>query len=128
MYDALDPADCFPGASEVALAAAEAAMGTHLPDEYRAFLAFSDGFNGEIGGHFLMLWSTAELPSLATGYDVLPAGPDQLLIGSNGGPTAFAIIKGRYASVPFDSGLADMRILADGFESFLAAIAAGEGW
>ena len=75
-----------------------------------------------------MLWPTAELPSLATGYDMLPAGPNQLLIGSNGGPTAFAIVNGSYVSLPFDGGIVDMRILAGDFEGFLAAIAAGEGW
>lgn len=128
MYDLLDPADGFPGASAVAIANAEQATGAILPEDYRAFLAFSDGYNGEVNGHYLTLWSTTEWRDMATGYDMLPPGPDQVLIGSNGGPTAFAVVGGRYVSLPFDGGLDDMRVLAADFEGFLAAIASGEGF
>ena len=130
MYDQLSPADLQPGAEIGAIEAAETAMGITLPADYCAFLAFSDGYNGDVGEHYLVLWGTGELPSLATGYEVLP--PERgLLLGSNGGPTAYGYWDGSYISVPFVAAgdiEAEIRVLGADFEQFLAAIAAGEGW
>jgi hypothetical protein len=130
MYDQLSPADLQPGAEIGAIEAAEAAMGMTLPADYRAFLAFSDGYDGDVGEHYLMLWGTGQLPALATGYEVLP--PQRgLLLGSNGGPTAYGYWDGSYISVPFVAAgdvEAEIRVLGADFEQFLAAIAAGEGW
>src|SRR3954471_8241616 len=100
MYDALSTDDLQPGAELGAIDAAEATMGLALPADYRAFLAFSDGYNGPVGEHYLVLWGTEELPANATGYEILPADRG-VLLGSNGGPTAYGYWDGRYISVPF---------------------------
>jgi SMI1/KNR4 family protein SUKH-1 len=130
MYDQLSQQDLRAGAEIGAIEAAEIAMGMTLPADYRAFLAFSDGYDGDVGEHFLVLWGTGELPSLATGYEVLP--PQRgVLLGSNAGPTAYGYWDGRYISVPFVAAgdvEAEIRVLGDDFDQFLAAIAAGEGW
>ena len=131
MYDILPAADCFPGATPEAIARVEQSLGIPLPQDYRDFLGFSDGFNGEVNGHYLVLWGTGELADLARGYDLLPVRPGQLLIGSNGGPTAFGITAQGYISLPFvfAGPIADeIRVLAADFDNFLAAIASGEGF
>lgn len=131
MFELLDKQDLSPGATPDAIAGAERALGIILPAEYRAFLRFSDGYNGEIDGHYLVLWGTEALVNLASGYHLLPPNEQQVLIGSNGGPTAFALLDGRFVSLPFvfagplDS---EIRVLADDFAGFLQAIGAGEGW
>jgi hypothetical protein len=131
MFAMLAEDDLFDGATPELIARTEESLGINLPEDYRAFLLFSDGFNGLAGEHYLVLWSTSELVDNAGGYDLLPATERQVLIGSNGGPTAFAIVEGRYVSLPFvAAGPVDseMRVLAEDFAGFLRAIAAGEGW
>ena len=127
----LPPDDCRPPASPEQIAQAEKALGTTFPQDYRAFLAFSNGFDGEIAGHYLVLWGTDMLAELASGYDVLPPTASQVMIGSNGGPTAFALMGGNYVSFPFVFAgplEEEIRVLATDFTAFLQAIAAGEGW
>jgi hypothetical protein len=131
MFEMLAREDLFEGATPEAIAEAERALGIVLPGDYWAFLRFSNGYNGEVDGHYLVLWSTDELVSNASGYDLLPPNQRQVLIGSNGGPTAFAIMDGRYVSLPFVAAgpLEDeIRVLAADFSGFLQAIGAGEGW
>lgn len=131
MFAMLAEDDLFDGATPALIARAEESLGINLPEDYRAFLLFSDGFNGLDGEHYLVLWSTSELVDNASGYDLLPPNERQVLIGSNGGPTAFAIVEGRYVSLPFvaaGSVDSEMRVLAEDFAAFLRAIAAGEGW
>lgn len=122
----LDPADRHPPAAEAALAAAEVALGA-LPSSYRAFLEWSDGYSGAVGEQFAAFWPIADV--VAGGYDVGPAF-DLVLIGSNGGPTAFAYRRtGEFVSVPMDAGSTDqIRVLGATFPDLLTAIADGEGW
>jgi SMI1 / KNR4 family (SUKH-1) len=131
MFEMLAREDLFEGATPEAIAGAERVLGIVLPEDYRAFLQFSDGFNGEVEGRYLVLWGTDELVSNASGYDLLPPNQRQVLIGSNGGPTAFGIIDGRYVSLPFVAAGPlenEIRVLAADFAGFLQAIGAGEGW
>jgi hypothetical protein len=91
-----------PGASPAEIAACEAKLKIILPAEIKAFLTASNGFNGEVGQGYLILWSAAEL-SGADGYEIFEFRDDQLLIGSNGGPTAMA--SSRATIFPFPSPL-----------------------
>jgi hypothetical protein len=50
----------YPGATEAALAQAEARLGTRFPPSYRRFLAFTNGWR-TTGGFIDRLWSTAEI-------------------------------------------------------------------
>ncbi|WP_246638977.1 SMI1/KNR4 family protein [Rhizobium laguerreae] len=88
-----------PGASPAEIADCEAKLKIILPAEIKAFLAASNGFNGEVGQGYLVLWSAAELAG-ADGYEIFEFRDDQLLIGSNGGPTAYGFVKGDYISIP----------------------------
>lgn len=56
---------------------------------------------------------------------------DQLLIGSNGGPTAYSFVRGDYISIPFvfaGDWLNEVRVLGRSFEAFIEAIEHGDGW
>ena len=120
----------FDGWSEAALAAAEVALGVALPADYRAFLLQSNGYDGPVGGGAdVAFWPIDVVVSSTTGYD----GAEELglvLIGSNGGPTAYGFDHGGlFVSVPFMPMVArEVRVIGVTWAEFLQALAAGEGW
>ncbi|MGO6852900.1 SMI1/KNR4 family protein (plasmid) [Rhizobium beringeri] len=118
-----------PGASLSEIEACEASLSIILPEEYKAFLRISNGFNDEVGQGYLVLWSVAELAK-ADGYELFEFQTDRFLIGSNGGPTAYGIIGEDYISIPFVFAGAwsdEVRVLGQTFAEFIEAIEAGEG-
>ncbi|MBB3526297.1 SMI1/KNR4 family protein [Rhizobium redzepovicii] len=119
-----------PGASLAEIEECETELGIILPDDYKAFLRVSNGFNDEIGRGYLVVWSIQEL-ALAAGYDMFELQERRFLIGSNGGPAAYGIIDGNYISIPFvfaGPWEDEVRVLGGGFEEFIMAIENGEGW
>lgn len=77
------------GASEAAIAAAQAAVGRALPNDYLDFMRFSNG--GEIAGEIgdCLLCSLEEMPS----YQAYLEGTDVtefVVFGTNGGGELFA--------------------------------------
>lgn len=119
-----------PGAVPEDIAACEAKLGIELPPDHKAFLMESDGFNDEVGSGYLVLWSVAELTA-ADGYEVFEFRKDRFLIGSNGGPIAYAVVDGRYCSIPFvfaGDWREEVRDLGASFDAFVEAVAKGEGW
>lgn len=119
-----------PGADIRRIEASESHFGIALPSDYKAFLLESDGFNDEVGQGYLVLWSVSEL-ALAEAYEVFEIHKDRFLIGSNGGPTAYAVIEGKYCSIPFvfsGDWRDEVRELGSSFEEFVTAVATGEGW
>jgi hypothetical protein len=119
-----------PGASEEDIHACEARLRISLPDDYKAFLKASNGFNDYVGQGYLVLWRTGELAE-ADGYEIFEFQSDRFLIGSNGGPTAYGMMGGNYISVPFVAAGPwedEVRILGGSFAEFIAAIESGEGW
>ena len=115
-------------ATPESIAACEQALGISFPSDYRRFLLKSEGFNGDVGAGYLVLWSLAEVAA-SDGYEFFPVAKDRFLIGSNGGPTAYAIFDGAYVSVPFAGNVPDeLRHLGPGFDAFVEAIARGEGY
>ena len=83
------------------LAALERAL--PLPREHIALLTASDGASGWFGSAFVQLWSARELIANNVAYNVAEFAPDLVLIGSDGGGEAFAVViaTGEYVSVPF---------------------------
>ncbi|MCQ1766805.1 hypothetical protein NOJ28_14795 [Neorhizobium galegae] len=70
-------------------------------------------------------------PSGANGYQIFEFRDDELLIGSNGGPTANRFLKGDYISIPFvfaGNWLDEVRVLGRSFDEFITAIERGDGW
>ena len=128
------PADLRPpGASPSRIARCERDAGVMFPEDYRAFLMRSDGYEGPVGRGYLSLWRVADLSADNSGYALGPDMSGVFYIGSNGGPTAYGIDRsgGRpvYVSVPFVPGeRRDVRILGTSFRAFVEAVAAGEGW
>jgi hypothetical protein len=118
-----------PGASAAEIAACETALKVSLPEEYKAFLRISNGFNDELGQGYLILWSVDEL-SRADGYEIFEFHSDRFLIGSNGGSTAYGMIGRDYVSIPFvfaGPWQNEVRVLGDTFGAFIAAIEEGRG-
>ena len=130
MFEKLRHGFQLPGAGPAEIAAREASLGITLPEDYKAFLRTSNGFNDDLGKGYLILWNIDEL-AMADGYEIFALQPDRFLIGSNGGPTAYGILAGNYISIPFVlSGpwQDEVRVLGGSFEAFIAAIEAGDGW
>jgi hypothetical protein len=119
-----------PAAGEEDIRACEARLKVKFPEDYRAFLLASNGFNDDVGDRYLILWNIEELAG-GDDYDIFEPRSDGFLIGSNGGPTAYAYVDGNYMSVPFVFAGAwqdEARILGRNFEEFVTAIENGEGW
>jgi hypothetical protein len=118
-----------PGASPHEIEACEAALKISLPEEYKAFLRVSNGFNDDLGQGYLILWSVDEL-ALADGYEMFEFRSDRFLIGSNGGPTAYGVIGNDYVSIPFvfaGPWENEVQVLGATFDAFIAAIEEGRG-
>jgi hypothetical protein len=119
-----------PGATSTEIATCEQRLGIAFPDDFKAFLQHSNGFNDALGEGYLVIWSADELAA-AEGYEIFAFTPERFLFGSNAGPTAYAYIDGAYCSIPFVAAgpwQSEMRALSDTFSGFLTAIAAGEGY
>lgn len=118
-----------PGASLADIETCEARLKIKLPDDYKAFLRVSNGFNDEVGKGYLVLWDVTELAQ-ADGYEVFEFRAGRFLIGSNGGPTAYGIMGETYISIPFvfaGPWADEVRVLGRTFDEFIAAIEAGQG-
>ena len=77
-----------PGASEDAIAQAQAALGGVLPQDYLDFLRISNG--GESGdGPVLILWPIEDVPTFGAEYLEAVDIDHVVLFGSNGGGEAF---------------------------------------
>src|SRR5262245_10696350 len=73
-----------------------------LPDDLVSALKRFDGSEGFVGHEYLRLWGMSEIRAFNRLYRVRELLPGVVLLGSNGGGTAFGFAKttGRYVSVP----------------------------
>jgi len=129
VFDALRHGLQLPGASDAEIGACEWALGIVMPQDLKAFFRTSNGFNDALGEGYLVIWSLDEL-SEADGYEIFAFTPQRFLFGSNAGPTAYAFMDGYYVSVPFVAAgpwQGEVQPLADTFDGFVAAVAAGRG-
>ena len=82
-FDTVSPAT--PSAIETA----EKFFNLRLPTDYKEFLQFTNGLEGETTDNYLVLWSAEELVELNQAYNVKEFVSTIILIGSDGAEDAF---------------------------------------
>jgi cell wall assembly regulator SMI1 len=118
-----------PPADETAIKTAETASAIRFPSEYRDFLEFTNGGEGQIGsGGYAALWRVEDLCAFNREYQVETYAPSLFFFGSDGGGEAFAFDlrtpQRTIVQVPFiGMSLADTIVVASNFHEFLAVIA-----
>ncbi len=96
--------------------------------KYNVFVPYVNSYcsgEGMIGENsYLMLWDKEDIEELNDDYEVNEFLDDSILIGSDGGDTAYGIDKdGRFFSVPFIGMSNDeMKYLGDSFIEFLESL------
>jgi cell wall assembly regulator SMI1 len=111
-----------PGATEDKLQQLQASLPRSLPDDYLAFLRWSDGAEGVIGPNYIQLWAVETVSAMVHAHEEFV--PGLLFIASDGGAGLFAYDL-RQATMPIvithtdDLDLATLVPLAPSFGSFL---------
>lgn len=74
-----------------------------FPADYKEFLNMYNGGNGSVGENsYLELWAFEDIDELNKDYEVAEFLSDIVLVGSDGGDTAYGINqKGEFVEVPF---------------------------
>lgn len=93
-----------------------------LLDEYKEFLGMYNGGNGSIGEYsYVQLWTFEDIVELNRNYEVDEFLSGIVLIGSDGGDTAYGINEfGKYIEVPFIGMDNDeVQEIASNFDEFI---------
>ncbi len=116
--------DTVPPATDAAIAAAESYFNFLFPADYKSFLQFTNGLEGETESNYLVLWSAEELLELNQAYNVREFAPNIIIWGSDGAEDAYAfetssrdVVKLPFIGmghIPYDK-------LSDTFDEFLAS-------
>lgn len=112
-------------ASEINIKKVEKLLNINFPQEYYDFLLISNGGEGAIGQSYLVLWKIEDLIELNDAYGVEEFAPGLLIIGSDGGDTAYCIdirsdLK-QFVQVPFiGMDLSEVRGCSNDFKGFLS--------
>lgn len=80
-----------PGANSSQIESLEQELKVTLPEDYRHFLLWSDGGEGDIGKCYLSLWSIGEIPQLNSDYLISHYVPGLVGIGTDGGSICYAL-------------------------------------
>jgi len=78
-----------PPATSDSVLRAEVSLGQKLPDDYKEFLAWSNGGEGKIKSGYLSLWSVEKLEKLNADYEIGKWLPNFFGIGTDGGSLCF---------------------------------------
>ena len=121
------------GAAPADIARCEQDAGVTFPNDYKAFLLHSNGYNSPVGRGYLSLLSIREFSFDNSGYELGDDMRGIFYIGSNGGPTAYGVDWSTgalvYISVPFaPAKRREVRVLGTTLSEFVGAVAAREGW
>ena len=73
-----------------AIETAEMFFDVKFPTDYKDFLQFTNGLEGETADNYLVLWSAEELVQLNQAYNVNEFVSNVIVIGSDGAEDAFA--------------------------------------
>jgi len=117
-FDTVSPAT--PSAIETA----EKFFNLKLPTDYKEFLQFSNGLEGETADSYLVLWSAQELVELNQAYNVKEFVSSIIILGSDGAEDAFAFDTTNMTIVklPFiGMGHIANEKLSDNFADFLSS-------
>ena len=116
------------GASTHQIGEAEAALGVQFPPDYRSFLSWSNGGEGEIGSQYLSIWSSDEIRKLNDDYQIGRYLPGVVAIGTDGGGLCYALDYRLDANAPRlvqcalgDLDFASIVPLGSNFRSFINA-------
>lgn len=96
-----------------------------FPVDYKEFLNMYNGGNGSVGENsYLQLWAFEDIDELNKDYEVAEFLSDIVLIGSDGGDTAYGINqKGKFVEVPFigmdDEEVKDVAVSFDDFIEYI---------
>lgn len=78
-------------ADEKTIKEVENSIGFSLPVQYREFMLYSNGAEGELGENsYLVLWPIEDIIPLNEAYEVSRYTPGILYFGSDGGDAAYA--------------------------------------
>ena len=102
----------------------EAYFGVGFPDGYKAFLLYSNGYEGWVGSSYVNLWKAEELIESNQAYQVAEFCPQLIIIGSDGGGEAFGLDTRSksitFVAIPFIVMMwEDARFAGVTFEEFL---------
>jgi len=117
-FDTLSPATAY------VIETTEQFFNVQLPADYKEFLQFTNGLEGETTDGYLVLWSAEELIQLNQAYNVKEFVSNIILIGSDGAEEAFAFDSSNMTiiKVPFiGMGYIENEKLSDSFEGFLSS-------
>lgn len=108
--------------SEFNIFSTEEILVSHKYHPYEKYLGKIPSGEGMVGENsYLLLWEKSEIEELNEMYETEEFLSDVILIGSDGGNTAYGIdIKGRYVEVPF-IGMDDeeVKIIGENFDEFI---------
>src|ERR671937_1291190 len=116
------------GASDDLVRAAVRSAPVEVPNDYLDLMRVSNGVEGTVGRAYLQLWPLETLASRNALYEVEEFAPGLLVIGSDGGGTAYGLMQNEdavvFVEVPF-IGLArdTARIRGASFAEFVEELA-----
>lgn len=116
------------GATESQIACLQEWAGRQLPESYIDLLKTANGVEGFVmDNSYLILWPAEEVPKNNENYSVNKFAPGLILIGSNGGTTAYGFDTRRSSNeiidVPFIGMSPDeVRVAGTNLEDFLKRI------
>lgn len=115
-----------PGATEEHIRKQEAVLQVHLPEDYRLFLKWSNGGEGQIGDLYFSPWPVNQIKDLNVGYLIPRYLPGVVGIGSSLGPLCFGFDyrfkpeNPPFVSVPFgDFDFDSVVVLGETFQKAL---------
>lgn len=119
---------CEPGASAEAIAAAEAALGVTFPEDYRAFIRHTDGFNGYVRGdeaQYLRMHDVEEVVAATERTDVVVEDfPGHVVVGDTGASWIFALDMGPDGPRYREIGMGEGEVLTEMGTTFAAFLEA----
>ncbi|MCU0484560.1 MAG: SMI1/KNR4 family protein [Anaerolineales bacterium] len=113
-----------PGAQFEEIVKVQKILNIEFPQQYVDWLLLSNGGEGEVGNSYLALWCLEEIIPLNEAYEVHEFIPGIILIGSDGGDTAFGIdtyvSPHPFIEVPFiGMDRKEIRVCGETFADFL---------